>query len=337
MPFTLSHPAAVLPLARRPLVPSALVAGSIAPDVFWFVPRLHSVGLTETHEFTAVLWLDPLIALVLLAVFHVLLKRPLLALAPRPLAERLPRHFDGKRPGWIALSLVLGAATHVGWDAFTHESGGPAFLRTPLVTGVDVGRLIQLVSTIAGAAILAWWLRKWYRHAPAEPAPPPLRHRKTAVVLLTAGTLTGMVAEVLPFLIRHDPMTRAGVVGNATYLLVTGACSGFFATLGLYALAWHALHRSLYAKKAAPKSGLPEAQVTQTVKPRARSCSRPSSVIFSGPHGGIQTQLIRKSLTRPPEVRAADVWSSMTSVSGQAAEVSVMSIVAVLSGSTRMS
>ncbi len=34
---------------------------------------------------------------------------------------------------------------------------------------------------------------------------------------------------------------------------------------------------------------------TQTLKPRARSCSRPSSVILSGPHGGIQTQLILTS------------------------------------------
>src|SRR4029453_6327826 len=37
----------------------------------------------------------------------------------------------------------------------------------------------------------------------------------------------------------------------------------------------------------------------QTLKPRARSWSRPSSVIISKPHGGIQTQLIRKSETRP--------------------------------------
>ena len=35
------------------------------------------------------------------------------------------------------------------------------------------------------------------------------------------------------------------------------------------------------------------------MKPSARSCSRPSSVILSGPHGGIQTQLIPKSSTRP--------------------------------------
>ncbi len=53
----------------------------------------------------------------------------------------------------------------------------------------------------------------------------------------------------------------------------------------------------------------------QTLKPRARSCSRPSSVILSGPHGGIQTQLMRRSLTMPSV--AAFAWSSMTSVSGR--------------------
>ncbi|WP_199199553.1 DUF4184 family protein [Amycolatopsis sp. CA-128772] len=246
MPFTLCHPAAVLPLARGPLVPSALVAGSVAPDVFWFVPRLPGVGLTKTHEFASVLWLDPLLALVLLAVFQVLLKRPLLALAPRPLAERLPRPFSWKNPGWIALSLVLGAATHVGWDAFTHRDSGLPFLSVPLVTGVDVGRLIQLVSTIAGAAVLAWWLRTWYRHAPTAPAPQPLRHRKPVVALLTAGTSAGVLGALLPFFAHHDPMTRAGVAGNATYLLATGACSGFAAALILYALAWHARYRPLF-------------------------------------------------------------------------------------------
>ncbi len=249
MPFTLSHPAAVLPLARRPLVASALVAGSVAPDVFWFVPRLPGIGLTKTHEFASVLWLDPLLALVILAVFHGFLKRPLLALAPRSLAARVPRHFSWKRPGWIALSLVLGAATHVGWDAFTHESGGFPFLRIPLVTGVDVGRLIQLVSTIAGAGVLARWLRNWYRTAPAAPAPNASRHRKPVLAFLAAGALAGVAAEVLPFLAHHDPMTGAGVAGNATYLAVTGAGSGFLIALGLHA-AWY---RALYTKRATPE------------------------------------------------------------------------------------
>src|SRR5215467_12574272 len=37
VPFTFSHPAAVLPLARRGLVFSALVVGSMAPDFPYFV------------------------------------------------------------------------------------------------------------------------------------------------------------------------------------------------------------------------------------------------------------------------------------------------------------
>ena len=52
---------------------------------------------------------------------------------------------------------------------------------------------------------------------------------------------------------------------------------------------------------------------------------------LSMPHGGIQTQLMTKRSTSPS--RAVWVWSSITSVSGQAAEVSVMSMVSELSSS----
>ena len=55
-------------------------------------------------------------------------------------------------------------------------------------------------------------------------------------------------------------------------------------------------------------------------------------MILSGPHGGSQTQLMRKSATRPSS--AARAWSSITSVSGHAALVSVMSMVAIRSSPT---
>ncbi|RKZ85433.1 MAG: hypothetical protein DRR19_16380 [Candidatus Parabeggiatoa sp. nov. 1] len=37
MPFTLSHPAAAVPLARGGLVLSALVVGSMSPDFLYFL------------------------------------------------------------------------------------------------------------------------------------------------------------------------------------------------------------------------------------------------------------------------------------------------------------
>ncbi|SII79958.1 Uncharacterised protein [Mycobacteroides abscessus subsp. abscessus] len=40
-------------------------------------------------------------------------------------------------------------------------------------------------------------------------------------------------------------------------------------------------------------SDVPAGTRPQMLKPSARICSRPSSVIFSGPHGGIHTQLMR--------------------------------------------
>ena len=40
LPFTLAHPAAVLPFARRPFSAAALVAGAVAPDLPYFVRSL---------------------------------------------------------------------------------------------------------------------------------------------------------------------------------------------------------------------------------------------------------------------------------------------------------
>ncbi|OMQ16031.1 hypothetical protein A7K94_0205280, partial [Modestobacter sp. VKM Ac-2676] len=113
-------------------MPSALVAGSLAPDLPYHVP-LRWIGgdynLTLTHTASSVLWLDPLIGLLLLLAFHLALERPLLALLPPaaaggcgPAAHRFPR------PGPVTavrvlLSLVVGAATHLAWDALADVLG----------------------------------------------------------------------------------------------------------------------------------------------------------------------------------------------------------------------
>jgi Domain of unknown function (DUF4184) len=246
VPFTPAHPAAVLPLIRRPLVASALVAGAVAPDLL-YVGVIYRIAtqingnftLTLTHEFTSALWLDPLLALLLLAVFQLVLRRPLIALAPAALAARLPTP-DRLRPIWVLVSVVLGAVTHVVWDSFTHGDGYfvrqfPGVFRAQVTAGWDVNRILQYVSTVGGCLILAVWLYRWYRRTPArvthdEKVPAWVRYLVLGALVLFA--VVGAVVE----LGRAD----GGLAGEtAVRLVLSGLVSGGLAALAWYVVLWH--------------------------------------------------------------------------------------------------
>lgn len=94
MPFTLSHPAAVLPLLRPPFVPVALVAGAMAPDVPYFLGTLGiplSAGdwyepflnATTSHSPLGALTVSLPVTLALAAGW-LLLRGPVTELLPRP-------------------------------------------------------------------------------------------------------------------------------------------------------------------------------------------------------------------------------------------------------------
>ncbi|MDN3020954.1 DUF4184 family protein [Streptomyces sp. S.PB5] len=137
MPFTLSHAAAVLPAVRTdgtgrgPLVPAVLFAGSFAPDMTYYAASVLD-GAMEfgefTHSFTGVFTFDVLVAWALVGLWLVV-REPLVALLP---ARRQGRPAALLRCGsprarvrvplvvrWY-VSAVIGALTHVVWDAFTH-------------------------------------------------------------------------------------------------------------------------------------------------------------------------------------------------------------------------
>jgi len=171
VPFTLAHPAAVLALARRPLVPAALVAGALAPDVPYFLPLPRSAGswyepfvnATTTHAWPGALTVAVPTAAVLLGLWW-LVRAPLRALV----AGRTGEGPDGavqrataRAAAWLLASLVLGVLTHVVWDAFTHGDGAlvqrVTWLREPLVSGVPAARVLQHLSTAAGLFVLTLW------------------------------------------------------------------------------------------------------------------------------------------------------------------------------------
>jgi hypothetical protein len=183
VPFTLSHPAAVLPLRRccpRRLDCPALVIGSMAPDFAYYLPGYEPPVATHSLVGSFVLCLPA--GLMVLAAFH-LLKRPVCFVLPQPHRGALTPLAIARR-GWSAtacfaaiVSVLLGAWTHIAWDSFTHVHGWAverlSLLRTPLWPAggrpFAVFDALQWSSGLAGALLLFWFYRRWLRlEAPTD-------------------------------------------------------------------------------------------------------------------------------------------------------------------------
>ena len=173
MPFPLAHPAAVLPFRRfRHLNSSALLIGAVTPDLSYCFDRYHLDLFAHTVRgcfgfSLPVGWLAVLI-------FQTV-REPLVNLLPAPHRQALLRSFRKPNLAWFAvpLSVLIGAATHVFWDAFTHETGWfvvcSSFLQMKLFT-VDghhfrTCRLLWHISTWTGLFFLCraymQTLKKW--------------------------------------------------------------------------------------------------------------------------------------------------------------------------------
>lgn len=153
MPFTLAHPAAVLPFRRVRLLPMApLVVGAMAPD-FEYLARLRPIG-SLMHSPLGALTVAVPVAMLLgwFAESYFLpdLRRRL-QLAPRATAPA----------GVVAclLAAVLGVATHLLWDAFTHAGGFMVgvfgVLSAETFSGIPVFKVLQHGSTAVGFIALA--------------------------------------------------------------------------------------------------------------------------------------------------------------------------------------
>jgi Domain of unknown function (DUF4184) len=186
LPFTLSHPAAVLPF-RRKLVFSALVVGSVAPDFHYFLDLAPKQYFGHTVR-GAFLFCLP-VGLAVLWTFQKIMKLPLMSLAPEAHQERLVslaapfRWGPATRFFVILLSLFLGIATHLVWDAFTHDRGYfvrkvPDLRNAPLQEfGSDrpLYNVLQHGSSLAGLGILALWYWRWFKRTPPQPVPAYLK------------------------------------------------------------------------------------------------------------------------------------------------------------------
>jgi hypothetical protein len=234
MPFTLSHAAAALPLARRSLVPSAVVAGTLVPDLMLFA----RLGPTydATHSAAGVVTWAVLLAIVALAIWYGVLREPLLALAPGLVSGRVPprRRWHARDLLWVPVSAALGAGTHVLWDSFTHRRAqafwGRGWLGGHLVGGLTVYGALQYLASAAGLAVLVVWgaTRPLLPAATVRPVALPERGAVLALVL----------AAGLVFSVTYAWDAASSGSGAVVYEALVGAVTGGALVLGGYATVW---------------------------------------------------------------------------------------------------
>ncbi|MDY0909293.1 DUF4184 family protein [Microbacterium sp. CFBP9034] len=196
MPFTPSHAVVALPFIRTPLVPAAIAVGAMTPDLPLFVRGL-PLHYGRTHDFA---WIAAtlVLALVLLLVWRSVLRPAVRELSPAWLAVRLPEEWDrsalpaaretlavravsedGSSPRWrvswsgvllLLASLLLGIASHILWDPFTHEGRWGVSVLPALDEqwGPLLGyKWLQHGSSFLGLAIIGVWAIVWLVRADA--------------------------------------------------------------------------------------------------------------------------------------------------------------------------
>ncbi|MFD6447594.1 DUF4184 family protein [Promicromonospora sp. NPDC060204] len=273
MPFTLSHPAAVLPLLRRPFSAAALVAGAVAPDLpyfarstpvpvsaqSWYEPFLNA---TTSHSLVGAVTVSLPYALALYGFLRVA-RRPVGALLPAVVradaaGAGAPRATAPgallARTGWVLLSLVIGIATHLVWDSFTHGDGW-VVTHVSLLSATAFGdltwaRLLQHVSTVMGLVVIAVYLWRRRERMPgwgaARQGTAAWRTTRRGLWAVVAVAVVGAVLGTLRWWSAGSSSDSVGlaprdIVEGVLSDVATGAGAALIGTLLLYVVVWWAV------------------------------------------------------------------------------------------------
>jgi len=149
---------------------TALMIGSMVPDFeYFFRMRVRSI---YSHTIPGLLWFDLPVGLLLFLIYHQIVKDKLIDHLPIQLNQRLSK-FKGNiessiSPGSIAvimLSVLVGGASHLLWDSFTHPTGYFVTSIPALTQMIHIGnhqfyayKLAQHASTLVGGLAILYVL-----------------------------------------------------------------------------------------------------------------------------------------------------------------------------------
>ncbi len=228
MPFTLAHPAAVLPFRRfcpRFFSFPALIAGSLSPDVGYCFGTLNLDELSHTLRGSVEFCLPA--GVVMLGFFYGL---------RRPVVENLPERYRKLflpfcshpfgSPWTVILSLLVGIGIHLVLDSFTHKQGwlvlNVPWLQTPLFSaGGHTFRIFNLLWYACSCTGIVWLYLVWeqWRYAQAGLAP-RTGSRGTLIKAALAAVL------MIPIELAHHLVPEPGdliLMAGYSVLLLVGA------------------------------------------------------------------------------------------------------------------
>jgi hypothetical protein len=232
VPFTVSHAAAVLPihwLGRHKLPLTALMVGSMTPDFGYFIS--HEMSRMVTHAPRSLFTFSLPVGLAVWFFYVAMLEKATITLLPDRWHTRFA-HTDTITPSLIlraAIGILLGAATHIVWDAFTHQRTfvtrnwtallGPM----PGLSWMPIYHFLHGLSSVVGMVILIFWARHLHRQ-PARSLIRPYhiseRARVGSVWLLAFSTILVGLLHWLPYANRR--------YDAQLFIIAVGMLSGFF-------------------------------------------------------------------------------------------------------------
>jgi hypothetical protein len=156
VPFTFSHPAAVLPLALIPkkwLSITGLVIGSMTPDFeYFFNMKQNSI---YSHTWGGIFWFDLPLGLILVYLYNLLIKKSIIENLPQFLNRRFSGFETNSRNlnkvkdfAIVVLSLLIGIISHIIWDKLTHKT-------VRLIDEQEHYHIFWEANSVIGAAIIA--------------------------------------------------------------------------------------------------------------------------------------------------------------------------------------
>ncbi len=256
MPFTVAHPAIVIPFKKKwpnYFSLTGLMAGAMAPDLLYFL-QMTTVNRGFSHSWPG-LFLFCLPAGILFSLaFHWFFKYPFIQNLPGPFDRRLSglamsRFKPESLRSWLVLviSVILGAVSHFAWDSFTHAQGEMAQRIPFLLTFVKIfGHYVRMttvaqhLSTLFGLSVMTYAFGSG-AIAPEPDDSLPLRQTSDKLIFwLSAGLVSLLSGSIWVLFMRtihpHYPVSALTLFGLASW-------AGFFYCVCTYSAAKRLLGR----------------------------------------------------------------------------------------------